>query len=293
MKKILAFLLSLCLMTSFITLVGCQKHEHTYSEEWLSNETHHYHVCTVDGCDSVSDKKEHEWVQSVVLEDILVCEVCNKTKQKTSDEPNPDEPEPIYTVSEEEWYNAFTFDDENFKAEKVYYVYDTEFGVNWYKIIETIEAYNGIICETYSAICLVEKNDYPDLEEALFEDDFEKTYYFSEGDTWYCYEYEDGEYDFDEIDYNDIVGPSQLGERMKLLFDYDKFSHDNDSHYYYADGVVYEESNDWGTYQISDVTIKFENKRVISFTGKEYGEEYTYTFEYGTVEKIEIPKVEQ
>ena len=45
---------------------GSQGHTHTFSEDWTSDETSHWHVCTGENCNAVSDKAAHEWDSGVV-----------------------------------------------------------------------------------------------------------------------------------------------------------------------------------------------------------------------------------
>lgn len=45
---------------------GTQEHTHTFSDDWTSDETNHWHVCTGENCNAVSDKAAHEWGSGVV-----------------------------------------------------------------------------------------------------------------------------------------------------------------------------------------------------------------------------------
>ena len=109
-KMLLVALALVCALTCAFGLVACDNsnndnggtgnngsnggdnkpsHTHTYSTTWTRNETHHWHNCTIAGCDEVSDKAEHVWDSGEVTEEptcttagakIYTCTVCDKTK---------------------------------------------------------------------------------------------------------------------------------------------------------------------------------------------------------------------
>ncbi len=109
-KMLLVALVLVCALTCAFGLVACDNsnndnggtgnngsnggdnkpsHTHTYSTTWTRNETHHWHNCTITGCDEVSDKAEHVWDSGEVTEEptcttagakIYTCTVCDKTK---------------------------------------------------------------------------------------------------------------------------------------------------------------------------------------------------------------------
>ncbi len=47
-----------------------QPEEHKVTAEWSTNETYHWHACTVEGCEETYDKAEHDYEN-------FVCKVCN------------------------------------------------------------------------------------------------------------------------------------------------------------------------------------------------------------------------
>ena len=66
--------------------------QHSFSDEWTSDETHHWHVATCEHSDQVSQKEEHSWddgritVEPTHLEDGIAtytCTVCGKQKTDT------------------------------------------------------------------------------------------------------------------------------------------------------------------------------------------------------------------
>lgn len=83
----------LMIATSFL-LFGCgEKVEtHTFSESWKNDETYHWHECTIEGHDDISEKVSHtfgEWTtltEAGVHKDRVdhrLCSVCNYEEKKT------------------------------------------------------------------------------------------------------------------------------------------------------------------------------------------------------------------
>lgn len=75
-------------LTCTVTVV----HEHTFSEEWSHDETHHWHVAICEHTDEVSGKEEHIWDEGSVTTKptetapgikTYTCTVCNKKKTET------------------------------------------------------------------------------------------------------------------------------------------------------------------------------------------------------------------
>ena len=62
-KKQIITILSIlfALSTLFAAFTGCNNGKHNFSEEWKSNETHHWHACADKGCNETKDKAEHSW----------------------------------------------------------------------------------------------------------------------------------------------------------------------------------------------------------------------------------------
>jgi len=99
MKK---FIIALCCMFMGFCLVSCDfdkkdetkieaPHIHTFSSEWSSDETYHYHQATCEHTDKVSDKAEHsfgEWkVANDATEDvegkmIRECSICHYIEER-------------------------------------------------------------------------------------------------------------------------------------------------------------------------------------------------------------------
>ena len=76
----------LLIVLSIFAFASCKQepeHEHTFSEEWTSDETNHWHVATCEHTDEVADKAEHTW--DAGTDDgngkiIYKCTACEKTK---------------------------------------------------------------------------------------------------------------------------------------------------------------------------------------------------------------------
>ena len=68
--------------------------EHSFSEEWSADETHHWHACVDKGCNAVKDKAGHSWSSgSVTVEPTTekegtmayTCTVCHQEKTEKID----------------------------------------------------------------------------------------------------------------------------------------------------------------------------------------------------------------
>lgn len=69
---LLAAVCALCLVTGLTACNGdcTEKHAHTYSTEWSSDETYHWHAATCAHKNETSGKAEHSFVDGV-------CTICN------------------------------------------------------------------------------------------------------------------------------------------------------------------------------------------------------------------------
>jgi len=67
------------------------EHQHTFSSEWSSDDTYHWHSATCSHTDEVSDKAEHAFDNGVITKDATesetgikkyTCSICGKTKEE-------------------------------------------------------------------------------------------------------------------------------------------------------------------------------------------------------------------
>lgn len=77
-----------------MVLVGCNQHTHTFSDEWSSDDTYHWHAATCEHQEEVKDKAEHTWGDPVVTKaptctedgvQTYTCTVCDHTKTEPID----------------------------------------------------------------------------------------------------------------------------------------------------------------------------------------------------------------
>ena len=82
-KRFLAVCLCLVIPVFFCSC-GDKHKEHTYSSEWSSNDTHHWHKCTYEGCAEQGSKAEHNWDSGTDSGHNIVytCTDCQKTKEE-------------------------------------------------------------------------------------------------------------------------------------------------------------------------------------------------------------------
>ena len=89
-------ILALVLVLTVALFAACtdKGEEHSFSEEWSADETHHWHACVDKGCNAVKDKAGHSWSSgSVTVEPTTekegtmayTCTVCHKEKTEKID----------------------------------------------------------------------------------------------------------------------------------------------------------------------------------------------------------------
>lgn len=91
-KSIAAFIFAICLvMPAILLFAACGKHEHTFSSEWSTTDSQHWHACTDENCDEKSDLGDHNfvWVEKTpagVHTDRVetgTCSICQYQKDRT------------------------------------------------------------------------------------------------------------------------------------------------------------------------------------------------------------------
>lgn len=91
-----SFPVMMMLVLTIALLTACDKGgNHNFSEEWSSNETHHWHACADKGCKETKDKAEHSWSGGNVTVEptteqkgtmVYTCTVCRREKTEAIDE---------------------------------------------------------------------------------------------------------------------------------------------------------------------------------------------------------------
>lgn len=76
MKKLLSIILVIVTALGMLTLSACAKHEHEYDTTWHTDATSHWHVCTGDDCEEISDKADHVYDNDCDAD----CNVCKATR---------------------------------------------------------------------------------------------------------------------------------------------------------------------------------------------------------------------
>lgn len=91
-KSIAAFIFATCLvMPAILLFAACGKTEHTFSSEWSTTDSQHWHACTDENCDEKSDLGDHDfvWVEKTpagVHTDKVetgTCSICQYQKDRT------------------------------------------------------------------------------------------------------------------------------------------------------------------------------------------------------------------
>ena len=107
MKKILSVLLSVSLLLSACVMLTSCLHKCEFSDEWSKDENAHWHACTGEKCEEISDKADHTWDDGVITttatqeEDgvkTFTCTVCQHTKT---------EPIEFTGLTNTQWAKAF------------------------------------------------------------------------------------------------------------------------------------------------------------------------------------------
>ena len=142
MKKITTLLFAVLLV---LMLAACDNnkpadsntpaaHDHSFTATWVSDDTHHWHACSGEGCTEVSAKSEHTYGDMAVTEPAApgkegvgtyTCTVCSATKT----EPIPALPA---KMSEEAW--AALFELLNVRIDCA--ASDTENGDSYYYLVD-------------------------------------------------------------------------------------------------------------------------------------------------------------
>lgn len=91
-KSIAAFIFAICLvMPAILLFAACGKTEHTFSSEWSTTDSQHWHACTDENCDEKSDLGDHNFVWETKTEagvhtdkvETGTCSICQYQKDRT------------------------------------------------------------------------------------------------------------------------------------------------------------------------------------------------------------------
>ncbi len=262
MKKTICMMLALLVcLGACAGLVSCGC-DHVFSEEWSTDDTHHWHVCTLEECAEQSDKGEHDWDQGVLTlvpthatpgNRKYTCKVCGKIRNETV------APEP--EVNDVEWADAFLMQDDNF-------------------MISIVNNEENLLVKKRGGIVMTTTPQTVNLSE---------NYYTVEDGKYYRYVVAGDRVTKGEITSEAYTQATTLVYLQKLA--YASFTYNETTRTYTAeeiviDGVVYE-----------NVYIAFAGKKInrISFTQKEQGEVNNATIitvTYGTVPAdLSLPQV--
>ena len=113
MKRLSALLLTLLLLLPTLAVLPSCKHECTFADEWLHDDTNHWRACTGEDCIEISGKSAHSWNDGEITTNATqeadgvktyTCSVCSHTKT---------EPVAFTGMTKDEWNLIIHLD--NFK----------------------------------------------------------------------------------------------------------------------------------------------------------------------------------
>ncbi len=266
MKKALCMFLALLLCLGACTaLVSCGC-EHAFATEWTADDTHHWHVCTSQGCEEYSDKAEHDWDEGVVLllptastdgQRKYTCKVCGKTRAEAI----PADP---LVDNAQEWASAFLLQDENYRF---------SVSIEGGKEILTMKKRNGIV-----------------MKNVPMSVNTDQTYYTVEDGKYYAYAVNGEQVTKTEITQDAYVEATTLAQLQVLA--YNAFTYNEKNKHYVAEEITA------GDVVYENVDVAFCDKKInlITFTIKKQGksaETYIIVVTYGLVQEgdIVLPQV--
>ena len=259
MKKVLNLMIALCCVLSCAFIFsGCDMFhkEHTASEEWTMNSTHHWHKCTECGKDV--DKAEHDWKETVLIEATQTedgvmhyeCNVCGMDRvEKYS----------ITTVTEEAWNNAFDL-----------------LACDNFQLTAEFDGENHSFIRNRNIICITSNPK-----------DESDGYYSKEDDKYYHYKQESGVWAKIEIsqdDYNRANhSGSEFGEEFaEIGIHYSDFVYNEEIHAYECEVV-----REWPDGEYSKkFTMHYASGKLVKIIVGNYqsNKPITYTFGYDNIE---------
>jgi hypothetical protein len=112
---------------------------HSYSTEWTSDETYHWHAATCDHTDEISGKAEHTYADGA-------CSVCSKREPITLTADTDFTRLVSDVVTEDEWKTAFDMNSVANFTEKL----NNDNGINYCKTVTDTEGYRVVDCSSFT-----------------------------------------------------------------------------------------------------------------------------------------------
>ena len=236
-------------------LAGCG-HEHTFAEEWSSDENAHWHAATCEHKDQVKDAGPH-----VDDDHNGKCDVCDYQM-----------PAPVsYEVTADEWVAAFGL-------EKPFYIADN------YKLVATMSTEG----QSQNAELIV---DGLKLQANEKEDGVVNTTYDEiSGDKKYEYEYNSETKKWSKIEVRETIADDFAQYLQPYGENYSSFAYNAESKSYKCSSITYKGQ------AFTNLEIKFENKQIkeAKFDSAQEGHPMSmvFAFTYGG-QTVTLPEIEQ
>ena len=297
MKKSISILLTICIcLSSILMLASCdEEHVHSYADEWIKDETHHWHACEGEDCSEISDKSEHAWDEGEVKteatadadgERLFTCTACGYTKIekiKYSTSKN-------IKISKEEWDTAMSLEYPTLKVTYSFYEGEDIFQKMVISVtpnaIKEEEWFWGDITTASPAVANTNTNTKTYYEVCYYEITTSGEYYRYEPED---IRYNEGEhisyhrYDSDEEEvYQSSVNVKQTVNLFKDMYDDIKYDPIQKAHK--LDGFQYSDDT-----PVMDILFYFADGRLSKLSLGAEGTDITAAvieFEYDNVEVV-------
>lgn len=267
MKKFLSvlFIFSLLACLGLATACSVPAHEHTFSQEWSYDQTHHYHECEVKGCKVTDTKLVHNWDNGTITTPAtptqdgvktFSCTTCTATKTEPVEYTAPSGEQ----VDDQTWTNALTY----------------------------CENYTWTLDMTHPVFGAVKQITKVDGNKIAID---KHSFYYFDGNNYYMYnlsiEEVDGskmetwqKTDADDTSFNSLKCPASMFATLKSSFTFDSQTGE------YKLGQIANST-------IAGVSITFINSKVTKLSVLQtYGNgiiEQSYTFDYAPV-SLTVPQ---
>lgn len=247
-RKLIPLITALaCAVSCAFAFAACDSgdaHKHRWSADWQSDETHHWHNCTADGCTVTDNAQKDGYAAHDFTDGNCVC-----GKQK----PAVNEPV-VYTVSENEWNKAF-----NYRYKNLTYKFKTEgSGEHDYEIAVKLTE-DGSLHQSAGA-------GWGERFHIVQEDKSVWSYWYDGSESkWYCNQTAyDNLSEYEKGSYCDDTGALDVYIKNVLLYETFKF---DETENVYRRTVTQEIPEDaGGGTGITDISVRFGNGKVVSVT---------------------------